>query len=136
MLHPLATRWLTVGATLIARVLSGGAPLTARLRRWRLDVGWTLLRVMGVVCSMLRHWKRDGRAMGARRCSRPRVAIGVALRGCRRESFSWWRPPPVAAAPAMLRRCHDGWFVFRVWFGPVPGSPWVDIRYRARFGRF
>ncbi|KZV07148.1 hypothetical protein F511_45370 [Dorcoceras hygrometricum] len=87
MLRPFATRWPAVGATLIVRVLSGGAQLTARLRRWRLDVGWPLLRVVDAVCSMLRRWKRDGRTMGARCCARSRVGIGVALRGCRCEIF-------------------------------------------------
>ncbi|KZV39440.1 hypothetical protein F511_36921 [Dorcoceras hygrometricum] len=44
MLRPLATRWPAVGATLVARRLGGGAQLAARLRRWRLDVGWPMLR--------------------------------------------------------------------------------------------
>ncbi|KZV07162.1 chromodomain-helicase-DNA-binding protein, putati (ISS) [Dorcoceras hygrometricum] len=47
---------------------------------------------------------------------------------CRREFFVVAAPPSPAAAPAMLRRVSDdvvtaGLNSFRVWFGPVPGSP-------------
>ncbi|KZV49111.1 glycerol-3-phosphate acyltransferase 5-like [Dorcoceras hygrometricum] len=62
MLRPLATHWPAVGAMLIARALSGSALLTACLRRWRLDVGWPLLRVMGAVGRrLLALWRDDGR---------------------------------------------------------------------------
>ncbi|KZT76812.1 hypothetical protein F511_46163 [Dorcoceras hygrometricum] len=53
----------------------GGLPLVAPLR--------SPLRVMGAGCATM----RAGRAMGARRCALSRVALGVALRGCRREYF-------------------------------------------------
>ncbi|KZT76743.1 hypothetical protein F511_46234 [Dorcoceras hygrometricum] len=52
-----------------------GRPLVAPLR--------SPLRAMGVGCATM----RAGRAMGARRCARQRIALGVALRGCRREFF-------------------------------------------------
>ncbi|KZT76087.1 hypothetical protein F511_46888 [Dorcoceras hygrometricum] len=99
MLRPLATRWPAVGATLIARVFRGGAPLTASLRQWRLEACWPC----------------DGRVT-------LRAAARRAWRGVARlppRDFSWWRPP--------LQQCSGdvvtaGLFS-RVWFGPVPGSP-------------
>ncbi|KZT75792.1 putative disease resistance protein [Dorcoceras hygrometricum] len=75
------------------------------LRRWKLlGRRWASLcaaagRPLSAGCTTM----RAGRAMGARRCAWPRVALGVALCGCRREFFV-----VAAASTAMLRRCRDG----------------------------
>ncbi|KZT76646.1 hypothetical protein F511_46329 [Dorcoceras hygrometricum] len=72
-----------------------------------------------------RRWARKARAT-LQDAGRAGVTRWCAR--CRREFFVVAAPPPAAAAPAMLRRISDDVVTadlnsFRVWFGPVPGSP-------------
>ncbi|KZV16635.1 hypothetical protein F511_44561 [Dorcoceras hygrometricum] len=67
-------------------------------------------RLLGAGCTTM----RAGRAMGERRCARPRVALGVESCGCRRVIFRVGGRRSVDVETGVFSR---------FWFGPVPGSP-------------